>query len=73
MVQPQQQRRRQGRRSQRRPRTSIEYRYFANFAVALAEGPITGLGRVWADGQELDLSTVTYRLYLGSETSSPTA
>ena len=29
---------------------SIEYRYFANFAVALGEGPITGIGRVWADG-----------------------
>src|SRR4029078_9031522 len=27
---------------------TIEYRYFANFAVALAEGPISGLGRVWA-------------------------
>ncbi len=37
---------------------SIEYRYFANFAVALAEGPITGIGRVWADGKELDLSAV---------------
>ena len=51
--------------------TSIEYRYFANFAVALAEGPITGLGRVWADGTELDLSTVTYRLYTGSEDQPP--
>ena len=29
----------------------IEYRYFANFAVALSEGPITGIGRVWADGK----------------------
>ena len=37
----------------------IEYRYFANFAVALAEGPITGIGRVWADGSELDLSQFT--------------
>ena len=46
--------------------TTVEYRYFANFAVAVAEGPITGLGRVWADGQELDLSTVTYRLHLGT-------
>ena len=54
-----------------RKTTTIEYRYFANFAVALAEGEITGLGRVWADGQELDLSTVTYRLYTGSETQLP--
>jgi hypothetical protein len=51
--------------------STIEYRYFANFAVALAEGPIAGLGRVWADGQELDLSTVTYRLYVGSDDQLP--
>ena len=51
--------------------STIEYRYFANFAVALTEGPITGLGRVWADGQELDLSTVIYRLYTGTETQLP--
>ncbi|KAB2911618.1 MAG: hypothetical protein F9K29_21985 [Hyphomicrobiaceae bacterium] len=50
---------------------TIEYRYYGNFAVALAEGPITGLGRVWADGKELDLSTVTYRLYTGSDTQLP--
>jgi len=51
--------------------TTVEYRYFANFAVAIAEGPITGLGRVWADGQELDLSTVTFRLHLGSADQLP--
>ena len=28
-----------------------EYFYFASFAVALCEGPITGLGRIWADGK----------------------
>ena len=51
--------------------TQTEYRYFANFAVGLAEGEITGIGRVWADGSELDLSTVTFRLYAGTETQSP--
>ena len=50
---------------------SIEYRYYASFAVALSEGEIAGIGRVWADGAELDLSTVTYRLYTGSETQAP--
>lgn len=49
----------------------IEYRYYANFAVALAEGPISGLGRVWADGSELDLSGITYRLHLGGEDQLP--
>jgi hypothetical protein len=50
---------------------SIEYRYFANFAVALAEGPITGIGRVWADGRELDLSTIVHRVYLGTGDQLP--
>jgi GTA TIM-barrel-like domain len=49
----------------------IEYRYFANFAVALAEGSITGVGRVWADGEELDLSTITYRLHPGGDDQLP--
>lgn len=51
--------------------TTTEYRYFANFAVALCEGPISGIGRVWADGRELDLSRATYRLYLGDELQNP--
>jgi hypothetical protein len=50
---------------------TVEYRYFANFAVAIAQGQISGLGRVWADGTELDLSTVTTRLYTGSEDQLP--
>ena len=50
---------------------TTEYRYYANFAVALAEGEIAGIGRVWADGQELDISQVTYRVYAGSETQMP--
>jgi hypothetical protein len=51
--------------------TRIEYRYYGNFAVGICEGPISGLGRVWADGQELDLAGVTYRLYTGEETQQP--
>ena len=51
--------------------TQTEYRYYANFAVALVEGRITGIGRVWADGKELDLTGFTYRLYEGSEDQQP--
>jgi hypothetical protein len=47
---------------------TTDYLYFASFAVALAEGEITSLGRVWADGQELDLADLTWRFYPGSET-----
>ena len=46
------------------------YRYYASFAVALCEGAITSLGRIWADGRELDQSQHTWRLHTGSETQS---
>jgi len=48
-----------------------DYRYFANFAVALCEGPITDIGRVWADGAELDLGQHVWRLYDGTDTQAP--
>jgi len=50
---------------------ATEYRYYASFAVALCEGPVTRIGRVWADGVELDLSNITWRLYRGTETQTP--
>lgn len=50
--------------------TNTTYRYYANFAVALCEGTINALGRVWADGRELDLSQHTWRLHTGGETQS---
>lgn len=48
--------------------TQTTYSYYGNFAIAIAEGELTGLGRVWAAGNELDLSTISYRFYSGSET-----
>ncbi len=46
--------------------TSVtRYRYFANFAVALAQGPVSHVGRIWADGKPLDLTGVTCRVHLG--------
>ncbi len=47
------------------------YRYYANFAVALCEGVITSIGRVWADGKELDLTAWNWRLYTGTQTQAP--
>ena len=41
--------------------------YYANFAVSLCEGEITQIGRVWADGKEIDLSKFTTRLHVGTE------
>lgn len=51
--------------------TRVDYSYFANFAVGLAEGVVTRLGRVWADGKEIDLSGVTFRFYHGTEQQLP--
>jgi hypothetical protein len=43
------------------------FSYFANFAIGLCEGPIAGIRRVWADGRELDLTTIEMRLHRGTE------
>ena len=51
--------------------TTTEYLYSASFAVGLTEGPITGIGRIWADGSPMDLTGVTWRWYSGSEAQSP--
>ena len=48
-----------------------EYKYYANFAVAICEGEVATLGRVWADGKELELSDYNYRFYRGTETQMP--
>jgi len=40
--------------------------YFANLAVGLCEGPIAFVRRVWADGDELDLATLTMRVHAGA-------
>jgi len=47
--------------------TTTEYLYYASFAVALTEGPISGIGRIWADGKPMDLTGVTWRWYPGDE------
>lgn len=50
---------------------SVEHAYSLSFAVALCEGPIDGVGRVWADGQPLDMSGVTMRLHRGTADQMP--
>lgn len=49
---------------------TTEYFYYASFAVALCEGPITGIGRIWADGKLLDTAGVTWRWYPGDESQT---
>ncbi len=47
-----------------------EYSYFASFALALCEGPVGGIGRIWADGELMDTDGVTLRWHPGSETQA---
>jgi hypothetical protein len=47
------------------------YSYFGNFAIGLCEGVIAGIRRVWADGQELDLTAIEMRVHSGTEEQLP--
>lgn len=48
------------------PKT-VRYAYFANVAIGLCEGPVNLVRRIWADGEEIDISSLTIRTYLGTE------
>ncbi|MBA4491401.1 glycoside hydrolase TIM-barrel-like domain-containing protein [Paracoccus sp. S1E-3] len=45
--------------------TNISYRL--SFAIALCEGPILGVGRVWADGEEVSPADLNMRVYTGGD------
>ena len=49
---------------------TTEYFYYASFAVALCEGPITGIGRIWADSKLLDTAGITWRWYTGDRSQA---
>ena len=51
--------------------TTRNFSYFGNFAVALCEGEISRVGRIWADGELLDTNALTMRIYLGDEQQEP--
>ncbi len=53
--------------------TQVSYSYFASFAVAICEGTIRGVNRIWADGEELDISSLNYRLYTGTQNQAADA
>lgn len=46
---------------------STNYRYTLSFAVGLCEGEIGRIARVWSNGEALDTSGVTMRVYAGRE------
>ena len=49
-----------------------EYSYYATFAIALCKGEIQSIDRVWADCDEISLTSIEkYRLYRGGEEQMP--
>lgn len=50
---------------------TVEYGYSLSFAVALCEGEIDGVGRVWADGRPMDLAGAIMRVHRGGESQAP--
>ncbi len=53
-----------------KPKTT-SYAYSVSLAVALCEGEINGIGRIWADGTEIAPGSLTLRLYTGSQGQMP--
>jgi len=51
--------------------TTKTYSYTVSLAVALGEGPILRVGRVWADGIEVGSETLDMRVYTGAEDQAP--
>ncbi|WP_371345283.1 glycoside hydrolase/phage tail family protein [Ancylobacter sp. IITR112] len=51
--------------------STTTYSYFGSFAVGLCEGPVTRLGRIWADGRLLDTRALNVRLHKGGEDQLP--
>ncbi|MGX9354136.1 baseplate multidomain protein megatron [Roseobacteraceae bacterium S113] len=48
-----------------------DYSYSVNLAVAVCEGAIVNVSRVWADGVELDTARLNMRMYKGDDTQLP--
>ncbi len=52
--------------------TRVEtFRYFANVAFGICEGEIACIRRIWADGKEVDQTTIEMRVYHGTGTQQP--
>lgn len=48
-----------------------EYSYSVSLAIALCEGEILRVGRIWADGNEISARDLNLRVYVGSEDQLP--
>ena len=52
------------------PRTRA-YSYSVSLAIALCEGEILRVGRIWADGDEIGREELNLRVYTGSDSQMP--
>lgn len=49
----------------------VEHAYSLSFAIAICEGPIDGIGRIWADGKLLNQTGITMRVHRGDPDQTP--
>ena len=59
-----------GKGAPRQPKVA-SFSYSVSLAIALCEGQISGVGRIWADGAEVSPDALNLRVYGGSETQLP--
>lgn len=50
---------------------TTQFSYSVSLAIALCEGEIRRIGRVWADGNEIATNTLNMRIYKGQEANCP--
>lgn len=53
------------------PPTETQEEILASFAIGLCEGEVARMGRIWADGQLLDMRGLNLRFYHGTEDQLP--
>lgn len=51
--------------------SATTYSYYVTIAVAICEGPVDDVHRIWADAKQIDLSQHTVRIYKGGEDQLP--
>ncbi|AHC39074.1 glycoside hydrolase/phage tail family protein [Ehrlichia muris] len=51
--------------------SSTEYTYHTSLAIAICTGYVKKISKIWANSQLLDLNTLTYRFYQGTEDQEP--
>ncbi|MGN7619073.1 MAG: hypothetical protein ACTJLM_04230 [Ehrlichia sp.] len=50
---------------------SVQHQYHTSLAIAICVGQVKKISKIWANTQPLNLNTLTYRLYPGTEDQEP--